>query len=205
MLRVYIPGDAAVYRNYARAVRRAGAVPCFTDDPADCGCLLLPGGGDLSPMLYGQTDIACRGLDPARDTMEMDLLNLFTSAHRPVLGVCRGMQSVNVFFGGTLVQDLPGHSSVHGSDRLHSVTAAPSLLRRLYGERCVVNSSHHQSVDRFGAGLEALQWAPDGTVEALRHRTLPILCVQWHPERLSLPGAADGQLLYDTFLSMAKL
>ena len=49
MLRVYIPGDAAVYRNYARAVRRAGAVPCFTDDPADCGCLLLPGGGDLSP------------------------------------------------------------------------------------------------------------------------------------------------------------
>ena len=109
------------------------------------------------------------------------------------------------FFGGTLVQDLPGHSSVHGSDRLHSVTAAPSLLRRLYGERCVVNSSHHQSIDRFGAGLEALQWAPDGTVEALRHRTLPILCVQWHPERLSLPGAADGQLLYDAFLSMAKL
>ena len=50
MLRVYIPGDAAVYRNYARAVRRAGAVPCFTDDPADCGCLLLPGGGDLSPI-----------------------------------------------------------------------------------------------------------------------------------------------------------
>lgn len=88
MLRVYIPGDAAVYRNYARAVRRAGAVPCFTDDPADCGCLLLPGGGDLSPMLYGQTDIACRGLDPARDALEMDLLNLFTSAHRPVLGVC---------------------------------------------------------------------------------------------------------------------
>ena len=165
----------------------------------------LPGGGDLSPMLYGQTDIACRGFDPARDALEMDLLNLFTSAHRPVLGVCRGMQSVNVFFGGTLVQDLPGHSSVHGSDRLHSVTAAPSLLRRLYGERCVVNSSHHQSIDRFGAGLEALQWAPDGTVEALRHRTLPILCVQWHPERLSLPGAADGQLLYDAFLSMAKL
>ena len=65
--------------------------------------------------------------------------------------------------------------------------------------------SHHQSIDRFGAGLEALQWAPDGTVEALRHRTLPILCVQWHPERLSLPGAADGQLLYDAFLSMAKL
>lgn len=61
---------------------------CFTDDPADCGCLLLPGGGDLSPMLYGQTDIACRGLDPARDALEMDLLNLFTSAHRPVLGVC---------------------------------------------------------------------------------------------------------------------
>ena len=86
MLRVYIPGDVAVYRNYARAVRRAGAVPCFTDDPADCGCLLLPGGGDLSPMLYGQTDIACRGLDPARDALEMDLLNLFTSAHRPVPG-----------------------------------------------------------------------------------------------------------------------
>lgn len=204
MVRVYISGDSAVCRNYSRAILRSGGVPCFNADPQTCHALLLPGGGDVASWRYGQTDTACRSVDPERDGRELALLERFTAWGRPVLGVCRGMQVINVFFGGTLTQDLLGHSQIDGRDRLHTVTSAPSPLRELYGERCLVNSAHHQAVSRLGSGLEALQWAEDGVIEALRHQTLPILAVQWHPERLSPPGA-DGLLLYRAFLSAALL
>ena len=111
------------------------------------------------------------------------------------------MQSINVFFGGDLVQDWPGHSAVNGADRLHTVTTVPSPLQTLYDHRCTVNSSHHQIVGRLGHGLEALQWADDGAVEALRHRTLPVWGVQWHPERMPEGTGTDGLLLYRALLS----
>lgn len=119
-----------------------------------------------------------------------------------VLGICRGHQVINVFFGGTLVQDLPGHGAAGDIDRLHFVRTAASPLRELYGERHVVNSAHHQAVDRLGSGLRALQWAPDGTVEALCHRTLPVWGVQWHPERTG--GYLDGVRLFRWFLSLCR-
>lgn len=203
-LRVYILGDAATYQNYALAVEHAGGIPCFGNLPEDCDCLLLPGGGDLEPWRYGQENIACRELEPERDALELELLARFTALGKPVLGICRGMQTINVFFGGDLVQDWPGHSAIEGVDRLHSVRSAPSFLRELYGERCVVNSRHHQTIDRLGAGLEALQWAEDGVVEAFRHKTLPVWGIQWHPEGLLMDrpnGTADGLALYRAFLS----
>ena len=202
-MRVCIPGSAGTYRNYGTAVLRAGGLPCFDVAPESCDCLLLPGGGDLEPWRYGQANTASRSLDPARDALEWKLLEYFVSRKLPVLGVCRGMQTINVFFGGDLIQDWPGHSAVNGEDRLHAVTTAPSVLRALYGGRCIVNSSHHQVVGRLGNGLEAVQWADDGAVEALRHRALPVWGVQWHPERLldTGGGRADGILLYRAFLS----
>lgn len=69
---------------------------------------------------------------------------------KPILGVCRGMQVINVFFGGDLVQDWPGHSAADGADRLHAIKTAPSRLRALYGTHCIVNSSHHQVVGQLG-------------------------------------------------------
>lgn len=203
MLRVCIPGSAERFRGYRAAVLRVGGIPCFHAPPETCDCLLLPGGGDLEPWRYGQDNRDCRSLEPTRDALEQKLLAQFIAWEKPILGVCRGMQAINVFFGGDLVQDRSGHSAVDGADRLHAVQTAPSRLRALYGARCIVNSSHHQAVGRLGGGLEPLQWAEDGTVEALRHRTLPILAVQWHPERLS--GSADGLLLYRAFLSGAWL
>lgn len=200
-MRVCIPGDTGTYRNYGAAIRRAGGVPCFHGAPETCGCLLLPGGGDLEPWRYGQENTASRGLDPARDALEWELLAHFISRKKPVLGVCRGMQCINVFFGGDLVQDWPDHSAVNGADRLHTVTTVPSPLQTLYDHRCTVNSSHHQIVGRLGHGLEALQWADDGAVEALRHRTLPVWGVQWHPERMPEGTGTDGLLLYRAFLS----
>ena len=200
-MQVCIPGDAETYRNYGAAVRLAGGVPCFHSAPDACDCLLLPGGGDLEPWRYGQENVASQGLDPARDALEWELLEYFTSRELPVLGVCRGMQTINVFFGGNLIQDWPGHSAVNGADQFHAVTAIPSLLQTLYGSRCTVNSSHHQVVGQLGYGLDALQWADDGAVEALRHRTLPVWGVQWHPERMPEGTGTDGLLLYRAFLS----
>lgn len=99
-------------------------------------------------------------------------------------GACRYSMS---FSGGTLLQDLPGHSAVYGGDRLHRIREISSPLN-LWNGNLLVNSAHHQAVDRLGSGLIAVQWAPDGTVEALCHQSLPIWGVQW------ASGAADGSV-----------
>ena len=205
---VFIWGRRGSYENYGRAVRAAGGHVRLSEDLRDaacCGGLLLPGGGDLEPWRYGRKNTSSRGLDPWRDRAELELLRWFAAKRRPVRGICRGLQVINVACGGTLGQDLPGHSAAVGIDRLHTVRAAPSILRSMYGERCIVNSAHHQAVDRLGSGLEAVQWAPDGTVEALVHRNLPVWAVQWHPERLrgswARAGAADGERIFGAFLT----
>jgi len=198
---VYIWGEPKRYNNYRRAIESQGGRVRFGGDPAACDALLLPGGGDLEPWRYGQKNTASRGMEPRRDAAELALLDTFTTCQKPILGICRGLQTINVFFGGTLLQDIPGHSAVGGIDRLHKVKTVPSSLRNLCGESCIVNSAHHQAADRLGSGLLALQWAPDGTVEALGHCKLPVWAVQWHPERLDSPM---GKQLLGWFLSLCR-
>ena len=195
--RVYLWGLPEAFENYRRAVEAAGGQAVFGAGAEDCDALLLAGGGDLEPWRYGQEDRGSRGLDPQRDQEELALLERFAAAGKPVLGVCRGLQTINVCFGGTLLQDIPDHSAVEGKDRLHAVRTAPSVFRELYGPSLTVNSAHHQAVDRLGAGLLAVQWSEDGIVEALVHQSLPVWAVQWHPERLGETGAR----LFAAFLS----
>lgn len=207
--KIMIYGNAENFRNYQFAVEATGGIPCFGGRPEVCDALLLPGGGDMESWRYGQPNIACRGIEPERDVWELELLDLFTGWKRPVLGICRGMQTINVFFGGTLMQDISGHSQIDGADRIHAVRAVRpfssfNFAYHLYGLECLVNSAHHQCVDALGAGLYAAQRAQDDTIEAIYHQSLPVWGVQWHPERLpyamSTQGTVNGSLVFQAFL-----
>lgn len=200
-VRIGAPGGEGRWARYAEAVRRAGGRPCPLEDGGPFDAILLPGGGDIEPWRYGQTPVDVRGADPERDALEASLIREAAARRIPALGICRGMQSIAVAFGGTLCQDVPGHGQIGGADRIHGTRTAPGPLREILGERPAVNSAHHQAVDRPGTGLVPAQWAGDGIVEALLHETLPIWGVQWHPERLD--GAA-GTALFRAFLALCS-
>lgn len=175
--------------------------------------LLLAGGADVDPSCYGQENRGSVGIDLARDAAEFALLDAFCAAGKPVMGICRGHQVINVWLGGSLIQDLcPALAPVHGGkggDKVHLILAGEgSLLRRLYGPEFAVNSSHHQSLDQIGRGLTVTARAPDGVVEAVEHDTLPLLGVQFHPERMTgahaRPDTVDGGAIFRAFLDLIE-
>lgn len=178
-------GDALA-RGGLTGVLYAGGDPAML--AARCGGLLLSGGGDLDPSLYGQSRASHRlSLDPRRDTEEFALLRAFCARGKPVLGICRGIQTINVFFGGTLLQEVAGHDGIP-----HPVTTvAGTRVSCLAGGFFKANSYHHQAVGRLAPGLRAAAYADDGQIEALEHESLPILGVQWHPERMVAGLCAD--------------
>lgn len=198
---------AEEFPNYVEALALAGGR--VTDDAERCDGLLLPGGGDLDPALYGQANQGSRGIDAERDQRELALCRAFLEQKKPILGICRGAQVLAVALGGTLLQDLPSHSGLaDGSDRMHDTRTA-GILTSLYGPECTVNSWHHQAVDRVPPDCRILQVSEDGVIEAFRHNTLPILAVQWHPERLcgrfSRPDAVSGLPLLQYFLALCSV
>ena len=206
---IIIAGERERFANYGAAVEEAGGVPvfCRTGELRWGSGLLLCGGGDVEPWRYGQENTGSHDLEPERDGWELELLEEFTAAGKPVLGVCRGMQLINVYFGGTLTQNIEGHSRCGGADRLHGTRIGGGFLRELYGGEMIVNSAHHQCLDRPGAEIEVLQWAPDGTAEGICHRSLPVWGVQWHPERMRQSGeacAADGGRVFRAFVERCR-
>ena len=194
---------SCTFPNYLAALDLIGLLPCDTPGAADA--LLLTGGGDIHPRFYAQEADGAANIDEARDLHEFALVRRFSEQQKPIFGICRGMQVINVAFGGTLHRHIDGHGQLDGRDRIHATHTDSPLLRALYSDRFCVISAHHQSVDRLGTGLRAVQWADDGTVEALQHGTLPVFAVQWHPERLcgkfSRRDAVDGVLLLEAFFA----
>jgi putative glutamine amidotransferase len=152
--------------------------------------LLLAGGEDVDPAFYGGVNTNCFAVDTTRDRAEIAMVHAFMAAVKPVFGICRGHQVINVALGGTLIQHLPtadAHSDFRpgGTDRVHLTAAAPgSFIADIYGDSVVTNSSHHQGINSLAPGLAAVQWTEDGVIEACHHRDAAVYSVQWHPERM---------------------
>ncbi len=173
-----------------------------------CDALLMPGGADIAPALYGQErSELCKDPDPLRDQMEPKMLEAFLSTGKPILCICRGEQLLNVFCGGTLHQHIENHASFDTrAEGCHSITIVPGtkLAQLLPQETVWVNSLHHQCADKIGKGLIVSARAEDGTVEALELPSHPFcVAVQWHPEHLS-ETREDQQKLFDAFVALCR-
>jgi putative glutamine amidotransferase len=201
------PERAYVNSAYLHAVQQAGGVPVALPPQlsaaslrqlgAELRGLLLTGGGDIDPALFGQAphptllDVA-----PSRDALETSALSLALERGVPVLAVCRGLQVLNVALGGTLHQDVatePGTQIPHGQKEPRdqpthkvTVTLGSRLAETLGADELEVNSMHHQAIHRLGRGLIAVAWAPDQLVEGaeVADPARFVLGVQWHPEEL---------------------
>lgn len=209
MKRVLIRGQAGEFGNYVAALTACGMEPVLTMDltlAQTCDGLLLPGGADVDPVHYGQENRGSVGIDPDRDQTELELIRLFRQMDRPILGICRGHQILNVALGGTLIQDLSAadyHRNRGGEDRIHPVRVVHPMIEALYGREFVSNSSHHQAVDRLAPGLVPTCYGEDGVLEGFVHENGRILGVQFHPERMAFalarPDAADGAAIFHLF------
>jgi putative glutamine amidotransferase len=213
--RIAIPEINQNVRNYTKAVSAAGMEPIvisvqseqiqqkyqqeYLDYREFCveayDGLLIPGGGDVNPARYGQENHGSIYIMDQLDSLQLSMIDDFVKSNKPVLGICRGHQVINVYFGGTLIQHLPTserHSrGIDEPDKVHGCIAVPgSWLSSLYGTEFMHNSAHHQAVDRPGSGLVIdSHAAEDGIVEAMHHAELPVYSVQWHPERMCLEHA----------------
>lgn len=208
---------------YLHALRRAGAQEAVLLPTEDVGedqarqiverfdGLLLTGGGDVDPARYGQERHAeVAGISPSRDAFELALAKAGLDLGTPILGVCRGMQVLNVALGGTLHQHLEDLDHVHrGADQgwsAHPVRLEEgSRVAQAMGRtRVDCSASHHQAVDRLGTGLRAVGWADDRVVEAAEMDDGWVVAVQWHPERTADTDPAQ-QGLFEALAERARL
>ena len=210
------PEPTAAQSKYMESLARAGAGMRWVElsdpeqavqDALTCDGLLLPGGGDMDPKFYGQERIpACGEPNLLRDAAEPLLLRAFLAADKPVLGICRGIQVMNAVLGGDLYQDIkPFEHLPHNGHwaKVHTVTVRRgTLLSRILGQDTVlVNSQHHQAVDRVAPGFTLAALSEDGIVEAIEKPNARFcLGVQWHPEWLSDADPAM-QSLFDAFVN----
>jgi putative glutamine amidotransferase len=193
-----------IYENYVDWLRSVDStVECVklsyvfdnADEIHDLDGLLLSGGGDVHPKNYDHHDAngKAKGVDEQRDAFEFTLIDLALDLELPVIGVCRGIQTMNVFLNGSLIIDLVSsrfESHTGGKEPIqHALSVVPNtLLHALTGTiETEVNSFHHQAVDRLGRGLMAAAVSPDGVIEAaewiLKDGMPFLMLVQWHPER----------------------
>lgn len=209
------------YGTYLEAIETAGALPLLLPPLADAlertlpliDGVILAGGDDLDPQSYGEQNVACRGLlDPRRERHDLALAREARRRGIPTLGICLGVQLINVAAGGTLVQDIGSsvpdalrHTGRTGRRERHRVSLEPgSRLAAILGAVDFdVNSGHHQSVKGPGSGLSISARAGDGVVEAIEDAAHPFyLGVQWHPEEMLAEESA--QRLFGAFVEAAR-
>lgn len=205
-------GEVSQQRNYVEAVRRGGHIPVvlpYTDKPDVCrlmleriDVLLLTGGGDLAAWRFGCEASAYDSEENCdRDSFELMLIDEAVKMRKPIAGICRGMQVINVALGGTLWQDLSFKREKDKDKALtyvehqcperkwegvHCVRISPfsRLIDIIQNDTVMVNSTHHQAIKKLGKGLDAVALSDDLVIEAFESDELPIAALQWHPERL---------------------
>ncbi len=180
---------------------RCGAVyTLVTNKKADISeydGLLIPGGGDINPRRYGAKNTASEDISNAKDRLQIYWVKQFMAAEKPILGVCRGSQIINVTLGGTLKQDISGHSGEY----LNITFSKKSWLRKIYGASAETKHYHHQICKKMGKDLIVTSRSTEGYVEGFQHKTLPIYGVQWHPDHMS---PAFGDKVYREFLRICR-
>ncbi|HEY8364419.1 MAG TPA: gamma-glutamyl-gamma-aminobutyrate hydrolase family protein [Haloplasmataceae bacterium] len=177
--------------------------------------LIIPGGGDINPKLYNEEILdVSKNIDEYLDEFQIKLVQKALDKDLPILGICRGHQILNVALSGSLYQDISlykyNSSIIHNqidygfqeSDKVHEVNFIKnSQLEKLYGNRHMTNSFHHQIIKKVGEGLEVIGYTDDGVIEAMISKNHSfVLSVQWHPER-----NADGIKLFKLFIDMCKV
>jgi putative glutamine amidotransferase len=221
----WCPPSIGHRKTYIDAVVAAGGAPFLIpsiDDEAALRALyeridgvLLAGGGDIEPQHYGEQPLPALGVvDALRDRTELPLVRWAVADGKPVLGICRGAQMVNVALGGTLYQDIPSQieTSLNHSDSYtrqdwtylaHPLRLSPnSRLRQILGsDEVPINSLHHQSIKTVAPGLRAVGWAPDGVIEAIESANGHFLVgVQCHPEALQSATDPRWRTLFRRFV-----
>jgi putative glutamine amidotransferase len=212
---------AFVYTTYIESLKRAGAVPVLIppqpENAADVldglDGLVLAGGDDCDPSVYGETKHpSSETMDPRRQKNDLGLARAARDRGVPTLGICLGVQVMNVAAGGTLIQDIASavdtdidHASEPTDRHRHEVhiDASTKLGHILGAQELNVNSSHHQAVGRVAEGLRVTAQAPDGIIEALEDPSHPFyIGVQWHPE--DMPGESSATALFGAFVDAAR-
>ena len=219
--------DCSKYNNYEKWIKNEPGVEVIRLNYHDnnfselqkCNGILLTGGQDVHPRWYNKPEniTLCEAgnIDEKRDEFEWKVLEYSQKNKLPVLGICRGLQIANVFFGGTLIPDIPAtgktdHSKSNGIDRYHQVQVKEnSLLKQIVGEKNgEVNSAHHQSAERIGKNLIVSAVSDDGVIEGIERMQSAekpfLVLVQWHPERMTDLQSVFSKNLKEHFLKEAR-
>ena len=179
--------------------------------------LLLSGGPDLNPFLYGQDfKQGIHLVSPERDYYEMIVVEEFLKTGKPILGICRGHQLLNVYFQGSLFQDLRYYAKEMLQHRQEmypelithqvNIIEKDNILFELYGEKIGTNSFHHQVIDRLGEGLTPIAQTNDGVIEAFQMKTHKFLYgIQWHPEMMTARGSTEMKKIFESFVEACSV
>lgn len=177
--------------HYLNYINKAGFTPimlpisnCNLEELLNlCDCFLITGGNDMHSKWYNMPmHNSMKDVSIDMDILDKNVIEYAIKNNKPLLGICRGLQSLNVFLGGTLYQDIIGHKKIENG-QIARLNGRGRFFKNILDEEFSINSYHHQAIDKLADDLVSVIEA-DGIIEAVEHKSLDIYALQWHPERL---------------------